>query len=141
MKVFVGDDWAEAHHDVHLMNGNGDKLATKRHYKPNAMVDQYFTNRRHMIVVELRRHRSPSGIPADAADPESHHRATPPTQPGHHRVRHARRPQASGQTPPSPTWPAASAASADVFPTRTPTVWVGPHQSDWRTPVRSDVAI
>jgi transposase len=30
MKVFVGDDWAEAHHDVHLMNGNGDKLATKR---------------------------------------------------------------------------------------------------------------
>ena len=30
MKVFVGDDWAEAHHDVHLMNDNGDKLATKR---------------------------------------------------------------------------------------------------------------
>jgi transposase len=30
MKVFVGDDWAEAHHDVHLMDGNGDKLATKR---------------------------------------------------------------------------------------------------------------
>jgi transposase len=30
MKVFVGDDWAEAHHDVHLMNDNGDKLAAKR---------------------------------------------------------------------------------------------------------------
>jgi len=30
MKVFVGDDWAEAHHDVHLMNGAGDKLTTKR---------------------------------------------------------------------------------------------------------------
>ncbi len=29
MKVFVGDDWAEAHHDVHLMNNNGDKLAAK----------------------------------------------------------------------------------------------------------------
>jgi transposase len=30
MKVFVGDDWAEAHHDVHLMNDHGDKLAAKR---------------------------------------------------------------------------------------------------------------
>lgn len=30
MKVFVGDDWAEAHHDVHLMNEAGDKLAAKR---------------------------------------------------------------------------------------------------------------
>ncbi len=30
MKVFVGDDWAEASHDVHLMNNNGDKLAAKR---------------------------------------------------------------------------------------------------------------
>ena len=27
MTVFVGDDWAEAHHDVHLMNEKGDKLA------------------------------------------------------------------------------------------------------------------
>ena len=24
MTVFVGDDWAEAHHDVHLMNEAGD---------------------------------------------------------------------------------------------------------------------
>lgn len=30
MTVFVGDDWAEAHHDVHLMNEGGDKLAAKR---------------------------------------------------------------------------------------------------------------
>jgi transposase len=30
MKVFVGDDWAEAHHDVHLMNDHGDKLVAKR---------------------------------------------------------------------------------------------------------------
>jgi transposase len=30
MKVFVGDDWAEAHHDVHLMNDHGGKLAAKR---------------------------------------------------------------------------------------------------------------
>ena len=30
MKVFVGDDWAEAHHDVHLMKDNGDKLVAKR---------------------------------------------------------------------------------------------------------------
>ncbi|MCL4116628.1 UNVERIFIED_CONTAM: hypothetical protein GTU68_028869 [Idotea baltica] len=30
MKVFVGDDWAEAHHDVHLMNEAGDLLATAR---------------------------------------------------------------------------------------------------------------
>ncbi len=27
---FVGDDWAEAHHDVHLMNEAGDRLAAKR---------------------------------------------------------------------------------------------------------------
>ena len=30
MTVFVGDDWAEAHHDVHLMNGDGERLAAKR---------------------------------------------------------------------------------------------------------------
>ncbi len=30
MTVFVGDDWAEAHHDVHLMNEAGDRLAAKR---------------------------------------------------------------------------------------------------------------
>ena len=30
MKVFVGDDWAVAHHDVHVMNEAGDKLAAKR---------------------------------------------------------------------------------------------------------------
>ena len=30
MAVFLGDDWAEAHHDVHLMNEAGDRLAAKR---------------------------------------------------------------------------------------------------------------
>lgn len=30
MTVFVGDDWAETHHDIHLMNTNGDKLSAKR---------------------------------------------------------------------------------------------------------------
>ena len=30
MTVFVGDDWAEAHHDVHLMNESGDKLVAER---------------------------------------------------------------------------------------------------------------
>ncbi len=30
MTVFVGDDWAEAHHDVHLMDEAGDRLARKR---------------------------------------------------------------------------------------------------------------
>jgi len=30
MTVFVGDDWAEAHHDVHLMNEAGDRLAARR---------------------------------------------------------------------------------------------------------------
>ena len=30
MIVFVGDDWAEAHHDVHLMNEAGDRLAARR---------------------------------------------------------------------------------------------------------------
>jgi len=30
MTIFVGDDWAEAHHDVHLMNDAGDKLAARQ---------------------------------------------------------------------------------------------------------------
>lgn len=30
MTVFVGDDWAEAHHDVHLMNEAGERLAGRR---------------------------------------------------------------------------------------------------------------
>jgi transposase len=30
MTIFVGDDWAETHHDVHLMNDNGERLAVKR---------------------------------------------------------------------------------------------------------------
>jgi transposase len=28
--IFVGDDWAEAHHDVHVMNEAGDRLAARR---------------------------------------------------------------------------------------------------------------
>jgi len=28
--IFVGDDWAEAHHDVHVMNQAGDRLASRR---------------------------------------------------------------------------------------------------------------
>ena len=30
MKVFVGDDWTEDHHDVHLMNEAGEKLAARQ---------------------------------------------------------------------------------------------------------------
>jgi transposase len=30
MRIFVGDDWAEDHHDVHVMNDDGKKLAAKR---------------------------------------------------------------------------------------------------------------
>ncbi len=30
MTIFVGDDWAETHHDVHLMNDTGDRLAAKQ---------------------------------------------------------------------------------------------------------------
>jgi transposase len=28
--IFVGDDWAEDHHDVHVMNQTGDRLASRR---------------------------------------------------------------------------------------------------------------
>src|SRR4029078_4125526 len=28
--LFVGDDWAEDHHDVYLMNDTGDRLASQR---------------------------------------------------------------------------------------------------------------
>lgn len=30
MRIFVGDDWAENHHDLHLMNDDGKKLAARR---------------------------------------------------------------------------------------------------------------
>jgi transposase len=30
MNVFLGDDWAEDHHDVHLMDEDGKKLAARR---------------------------------------------------------------------------------------------------------------
>jgi transposase len=30
MTVFLGDDWAEAHHDIHLMNETGERLRAKR---------------------------------------------------------------------------------------------------------------
>ena len=30
VRVFVGDDWAEAHHDMHVMNGVGEHLVSRR---------------------------------------------------------------------------------------------------------------
>ena len=30
MTIFVGDDWSEDHHDVHLMDADGDRLASRR---------------------------------------------------------------------------------------------------------------
>ena len=30
MTVFVGDDWAEAHHDIHVMDEDGGRLASRR---------------------------------------------------------------------------------------------------------------
>lgn len=28
--IFVGDDWAEDHHDIHVMNADGTRLASRR---------------------------------------------------------------------------------------------------------------
>ena len=28
--IFVGDDWAQDHHDVHVMDAAGNRLATRR---------------------------------------------------------------------------------------------------------------
>ena len=28
--IFIGDDWAEAHHDIHVMDDNGTRLASRR---------------------------------------------------------------------------------------------------------------
>ena len=41
MTVFVGDDWAEAHHDVHLMNEAGDKLAAHQFPEGLAGVGEF----------------------------------------------------------------------------------------------------
>ncbi len=28
--IFVGDDWAEDHHDIHLMDADGARLGSRR---------------------------------------------------------------------------------------------------------------
>ena len=28
--IFVGDDWAENHHDIHVMDAGGARLASRR---------------------------------------------------------------------------------------------------------------
>ena len=28
--IFVGDDWAEDHHDIHVMDADGARLASRR---------------------------------------------------------------------------------------------------------------
>lgn len=28
--IYIGDDWAEEHHDVHIMDSDGAKLAARR---------------------------------------------------------------------------------------------------------------
>ena len=28
--IFIGDDWAEDHHDIHVMDDNGTRLASRR---------------------------------------------------------------------------------------------------------------
>ena len=48
--IFVGDDWAEAHHDVHLMNEAGERLASRR--LPEGLVG---IRGFHELVAELRR--------------------------------------------------------------------------------------
>ena len=30
MALYLGDDWSEDHHDVHLMNEAGERLAARR---------------------------------------------------------------------------------------------------------------
>ena len=30
LTIFVGDDWAEDHHDIHLMDADGTRLASRR---------------------------------------------------------------------------------------------------------------
>ena len=30
MTLYVGDDWAEDHHDIHLMDESGERLAARR---------------------------------------------------------------------------------------------------------------
>ena len=30
MQIFIGDDWPEDHHDVHLMDSEGRKLVSRR---------------------------------------------------------------------------------------------------------------
>ena len=57
MTIFVGDDWAEAHHDVHLMNDTGDKLAAKQFPEGlegiaelHALIAEHTTNPGDVIV-------------------------------------------------------------------------------------------
>ena len=37
MNLYVGDDWAEAHHDVHLMNEAGERMGMTTPFGPTLM--------------------------------------------------------------------------------------------------------
>ena len=41
MTIFVGDDWAEDHHDVHVMDADGTKLASRRLPEGLAGIPQF----------------------------------------------------------------------------------------------------
>ncbi|MDZ4234530.1 MAG: IS110 family transposase [Dietzia sp.] len=41
MTIFVGDDWAEDHHDIHLMDADGAKLASRRLPEGLAGIGQF----------------------------------------------------------------------------------------------------
>jgi transposase len=53
--IFVGDDWAEAHHDVHVMDGSGRRLASRRLSEGLAGVREF-----HELVAEYS--DDPSGV-------------------------------------------------------------------------------
>ena len=38
LTIFVGDDWAEDHHDIHLMDADGTTLASRR--LPEGLADR-----------------------------------------------------------------------------------------------------
>ena len=57
MTIFVGDDWAETHHDVHLMNDTGDRLAAKQFPEGlegiaglHALIAEHTTNPGEVII-------------------------------------------------------------------------------------------
>jgi hypothetical protein len=86
MVIFVGDDWAEDHHDVHLMDETGSRLAARRFPEGavgigalHALIAQYADDPGQVVVgIETDRGYGPGPRPQPAIRSSRSTRSQPP---------------------------------------------------------------